>query len=208
MYTGIVRYVVRVTRYEREGHLAHYALRLDHEALDKLQPGDSIAVDGVCQSVRAIAGNEVLLDAGRETLALTTLADLTVGDLVHLERSARVGQEQGGQGISGHVDGTAIVCSVDRDGPTATLVLELPETLRRYVFRKGFIAVHGCSLTVNEYDVDSGRFSVGLVPETLRLTTFATKQPNDRLNIEIDRQSQVIVDTIERVLARMLPSLR
>jgi riboflavin synthase len=204
MYTGIVRHVVPVTRYEREGDLAHYALRLDDDALEELHPGDSIAVDGVCQSVRAIAGDHVLLDAGRETLALTTLADLSVGDLVHLERSARLGQEQGGRWISGHVDGTAIVRSVERDGSTATLVLELPEGLRRYVFRKGFIAVHGCSLTVNEFDVDTGLFTVGLVPETLRLSTFATKEPSDRLNVEIDRQSQVIVDTIERVLARML----
>jgi len=205
MYTGIIRQVAPVARIERSPNLLSYAVRVPETFMAGLAVGDSVAVDGVCQSVAVLEADHLQFEAARETLDITTLADLGVGQAVNLERSARTGDEIGGHPMSGHVDGTAVLRNVRREENLVIWTIELPERLRRYVFTKGFIAVDGASLTVNHYDRTTGRFEVCLVPQTLERTTFGQKRENARLNIEIERQTQIIVDTIENVLARLLP---
>lgn len=135
---------------------------------------------------------------------MTTLGSLTPGALVHVERSARQGDENGGHVLSGHVDGTAEIAGVERTAENLALVVRVPAELSRYVFGKGFIALQGASLTVNRWDEAALTFRVNLIPETIRLTTFGEKRAGDRINLEIDRQTQVIVDTIDRALRRAL----
>ena len=128
--------------------------------------------------------------------------NLTVGDRVNVERSARQNDEIGGHLLSGHVDGMADIVEIERRENNWKAFYQLPVSLKKYVFRKGFVAVNGCSLTVVDMDDKSGIFSINFIPETLRATTHGEREPGDRVNIEVDRQTQVIVDTVERVLAR------
>ncbi len=95
----------------------------------------------------------------------------------------------------------AQVITIDRPENNCVMTFQLPAEHRRYVFSKGFIALNGCSLTVCELDRSVGHFKVYLIPETLRLTTFGSLRPGDSVNFEIDRQTQVIVDTVRDVLA-------
>jgi riboflavin synthase len=188
MFTGIVAGAFPVRRVVR-GHLAL---------------GASVAVDGVCQTVSGLEGSLVFFDANDETLRVTTLGSLADGALAHVERSARQGDENGGHVLSGHVDATAEILGVERAAENLALLVRVPTGLAQYVFNKGFIALHGASLTVNGWDETSRTFRVNLIPETIRLTTFGDKKVGDRVNLEIDRQTQVIVDTIDRAIRRAM----
>ena len=183
--------------------------------------GASVAISGVCLTVtgtapggagapredRAAAG--VSFDVIQETLDRTTLGRLRTGDRVNVERSARAGEEVGGHELSGHVDGTAEIVAVDRAPGNHVLTFRAPRRLLRYVFPKGFIALDGCSLTVVDVDRegDPGSFTVHLIPETLRVTTFGEKRPGDRVNLEIERRTQVIVDTVREVAGDVVREL-
>ncbi len=173
-----------------------------------LERGFSVNVDGVCQTVSDLAGSLVWFDVQQETLRVTTLGELEDGSLVHVERSLKANAENGGHAISGHVDGTVEVVAVVESPDNHTLTLRVPAEFARYVFNKGFVALHGASLTVGAWDERERTFSVYLIPETLRLTTFGQKAVGARLNLEIDRQTQVLVDTIERTLRSVLAAGR
>lgn len=201
MYTGIVHGAYAIHQVDRKPGLSQISLILPAPLLDDLVIGASVGLDGVCMTVTAIVDGLVSFDAMQETLDLTTLGALQEGQLVNVERSAKQGAEIGGHLISGHIDGTAKLLDVDISENNRRLVFALPEALRKYVFKKGFIGLHGCSLTVAEYDRHSGMFSVCLIPETLRVTNLGALTPGQYVNIEVDRQTQVIVDTVERVLA-------
>ncbi|WP_372864535.1 riboflavin synthase subunit alpha [Spongiibacter sp.] len=201
MYTGIVQGAFALTELVDEPGLRRLAVRLPEALLEDLQIGASVGLNGVCMTVTRIAGSTVHFDAMQETLSLTTLGQLAVGDLVNVERSAKQGAEIGGHLISGHVDGRAAVSAVARSENNVELFFQLPAALGKYVFHKGFIGLHGCSLTVASMDKSTAIFSVCLIPETLRSTNLKLLEVGDEVNIEVDRQTQVIVDTVERVLA-------
>jgi len=204
MFTGIVQGAFPVRAIVRKGGALSYAVDLPEPLRAGLKLGASVSVDGVCQTVARLDGSLVHFDANDETLRVTTLGSLTEGALAHVERSARQGDENGGHVLSGHVDGTAQIAGVERTADNLALVVRVPTELSRYVFNKGFIALQGASLTVNRWDEEALTFRVNLIPETLRLTTFGDKSVGDRVNLEIDRQTQVIVDTIDRALRRAL----
>jgi riboflavin synthase len=207
MYTGIVQGAFPVRWVNRRERALTYAVELPEALRQGLELGRSVSIDGVCQTVAGLEGSLVTFDAHQETLRVTTLEALNPGVLVHVERSRRADEENGGHVISGHVDGTAEVIAVVASAENHALSLRAPRELGKYIFNKGFLAVHGASLTVNDWVEDAGTFSVHLIPETLRLTTFGQKQPGDRLNLEIDRMTQVMVDTIERTVTRVLVQL-
>ncbi|MBC2607895.1 riboflavin synthase subunit alpha [Pelagicoccus albus] len=196
MYTGIVTAVFPIEILEERENAATFKIAFDERHLEDLKIGASVSLDGVCMSVVAVEGNLVTFDASIETLRLTNLGTKKQGDLVNVERSAKTGVEIGGHPMSGHVDGTMAVVAVDHPENNCVITLELPPAYRRYVFNKGFIGLNGCSLTVTELDRESGRFKVYLIPETLRQTTYDTSKPGDLINFEIDRQTQIMVDTI------------
>ncbi|MEQ9320471.1 MAG: riboflavin synthase subunit alpha, partial [Polyangiaceae bacterium] len=200
MFTGITRGTFEVVAVEREPGLLRYAVELGDYGVD-LEVGASVSIDGVCQTVVIREGTVVRFDAIQETLDKTTLGGLEVGARVSVERSARVGDEIGGHDVSGHVRGTGRVAEVRRDGHEVKLVVAVPPEWMKYILTKGFIAVDGSSLTVGETE-DEGRFSVYLIPETLRLTNLGKKRIDDRVNIELDPRTVAIVDTVERVLAQ------
>src|SRR6187431_3378419 len=171
MYTGITRGTFPVTRVERERDLLRFAVKLSPTLARGLEPGASVAIDGVCQTVVALRGAEVTFDAIRETLDKTTLGALQVGARVSVERSYRIGDELGGHELAGHVIGTGVVERVVKDGHRVSLRIGVPREWMRYVLPKGFVAVDGSSLTVGD-TFARGSFELHLVPETLRLTNL------------------------------------
>lgn len=201
MYTGIVHGAYPLTGLNRKPGLHQLTLELPAPLLADLTIGASVGLDGVCMTVTGIDGAAVSFDAMQETLQLTTLGQRQCGDRVNVERSAKQGAEIGGHLISGHVDGTAAVVQREEGENNLTLTFALPASLAKYIFKKGFIAINGCSLTVAELDRQQGRWSVCLIPETRRVTNLDALNVGDQVNIEVDRQTQVIVDTVERVLA-------
>jgi riboflavin synthase len=202
MYTGITRGLFPVVEVEREPALLRYDVDLgDYGA--GLEPGASVSIDGVCQTVVSVDGGRARFEAIAETLARTTLGTLAAGSRVSVERSARIGDELGGHDVAGHVVGVGEVAEVRRDGHDVALTLRVPPAWMRYVLPKGFIALDGSSLTVGQTHAD-GRFTVHLIPETLRLTNFGTRRVGDRVNVELDARTVAIVDTVERMLGERL----
>jgi riboflavin synthase len=209
MFTGIVQGVARVAALEALPGLRRLRLAFAPGFTQGLAIGASVAVDGVCLTVTALhEGDAADFDAMAQTLALTTLGTLAVGSRVNVERAAREGVEVGGHVLSGHIDFSARVEQVRRpDAHNHVLRIAVQPPWMRYVFAKGYIAVNGASLTVAEAGRvagDGGWFEVWLIPETLRMTTFADKREGDALNIEIERQTQVIVDTVRAAVDERL----
>jgi riboflavin synthase len=147
----------------------------------------------------------------QETLTRTTLGDLRDGSAVNIERAAKDGAEIGGHPLSGHIDCVVTVADVQTPENNRVLTLEVPAPWIRYVFAKGYIALNGASLTVASVDKRGSTFTVWLIPETLRMTTFGEKAAGSRINMEIERSTQVTVDTIrdflEERLGPLLPQL-
>lgn len=200
MYSGITSGLFEVIFVEKQKDLTIYTVQLPPDLLHHLTIGASVAVDGVCQTVVSIHACEVTFHAIGETLACTTLNSLEVGRRVSIERSLRYGDEVGGHEVAGHVIGTARVASVIMTEETRTLTLECPSAWMKFILPKGFIAVDGSSLTVGEV-FPEGKFTVYLIPETMRLTNLGNKRVDDRVNIELDHRTQAIVMTVERFLS-------
>lgn len=148
-------------------------------------------------TVVSVDGSEVRFDAIPETLERTTLGAAQAGSRLNVERSLRMGDELGGHILSGHVMLTARVLERVMRGQGIDLVIENPPEARPYILEKGFVAVDGMSLTIGEVAEDS--FNLHIIPETLRVTTIGQKVVGDLVNIEIDSQTQAVVDTIRRM---------
>ena len=199
MYSGITKGLYEVVSLTRSPGLVNYTVNLSPELCNHLNPGDSVAVDGVCQTVVEITNTRVLFQAMQETLDKTTLNDLQLGSYVAIERSLRYGDEMGGHEVSGHVFGTATIHQKITQNDTLTLVIQCDPNWMKYILHKGFIAVDGSSLTVGETLPEQGLFYLHLIPETLRLTNFANKHVHEKVNIEFDHKTKTIVDTLERL---------
>lgn len=208
MFTGIITGTFPVVALERKTGLTIFAVELDAVHVLGLQIGASVSLDGVCMTVTKVEGTRAWFDAAAETLARTSLGHLREGTRLNVERSAKAGAEIGGHPISGHVDGTAPIVAIERPENNCVITFELPPAYVRYVFNKGFVALNGCSLTACDLDKKKRTFRVFLIPETLRLTTFDQARVGDRVNFEIDRQTQVIVDTIQAALENAVGELK
>lgn len=200
MFSGITQGVFPVVKLERNPFLLNYTVCLCENLISNLNVGDSIAVDGVCQTVVDIDNYNVSFQAILETLSRTTLGNLQLNKLVSIERSLRFGDEIGGHEISGHVFGTGVIAQILDTEESLTLVIHCDLTWMKYIVAKGYIAVDGSSLTVGETDHQKGLFVLHLIPETLKLTNFSRKKIGDLVNIELDYKTKLIVDTVERIL--------
>jgi len=199
MFTGIVQGLGQVTAIADAGGIRRLTVALPAGRTEGLETGASVAINGVCLTVVAFDRETASFDVIDETLRLTNLGALTCGALVNTERAARFGDEIGGHLLSGHIHGLAEVVRVEPTEANLAIWWRVPESLVKYVMPKGYVALNGCSLTVGEAPQDQ-LFSIHLIPETRRLTTFGQAQPGDLLNLEVDSQTQAVVDTVERVL--------
>ncbi|WP_020408782.1 riboflavin synthase [Hahella ganghwensis] len=197
MFTGIVQGKAKLVVAQKQEGLFTYTFEFPEDQSDT-QIGASVAINGTCLTVVSKNQRQLTFDLMAETLRLTNLGQLQLGDSTNFEHAARIGDEIGGHLMSGHVHCTAPLKSRRVSENNLALDFEVPPQWSRYIFDKGFIGVNGASLTVGACH-ETG-FTVNLIPETLRVTTFEALIPGDLVNIEIDPQTQTIVDTIERVL--------
>lgn len=201
MFTGIVQGIGLVVAIEEKSNFRTHVVELPIDMLPELALGASVAHNGCCLTVTHIEGNRVSFDLMKETLRLTNLGDINVGDKVNLERAAKFSDEIGGHLMSGHIICTAEIAKIYTSENNRQIWFRMPsEDLMKYVLHKGFIGIDGISLTIGE--VVGNRFCVHLIPETLSRTTLGKKRLGHRVNIEIDPQTQAVVDTVERVLAQ------
>ncbi len=157
--------------------------------------GDSISVNGVCLTVVNIGKNDFSADVAVETLKVTNLGDLKIGARVNLERALQLSARIGGHLVSGHVDAVGHIREKREEGNGWRIFIDAPETLLRYVIKKGSISIDGISLTVA--DVDKNGFSVAIIPHTAKLTTLGFKSAGDSVNLEGD----LIGKFVERLLS-------
>ncbi|MGP4844320.1 riboflavin synthase subunit alpha [Marinobacter sp. 1Y8] len=197
MFTGIVQGKARVDSIISRPGLNTLVIELPAAYTDHVSIGASVAINGTCLTVTRQEGNRLWFDAMQETLNLTTLGDLTDNATVNFERAAHIGDEIGGHLLSGHIHTTAEVVKIERPENNCTLYFKVPQAWMKYVFAKGYIAVNGASLTIGAVTDDT--FNVHLIPETLRMTTFGELKEGDVVNLEIDSQTQTIVDTLARM---------
>jgi len=201
MFTGIIYTKTMLTACTQKAGITSLFFTLSPKDLDGLVVGASIAVNGVCLTVASQTATHISCDAIQETMKKTNLGILSVGDVVHIERSARMSDEIGGHMLSGHVYGTAECLEVKENKEEGKVIrFSVPVAWMKYIFEKGFIAIDGCSLTVVDPDQKKGEFSICFIPHTLENTLFGSRKVGDLVNIEIDTHIQAIVDTVERFL--------
>ena len=209
MFTGIVEEIGEVLAVRRTDEVLELTVRGPTVSSDA-RLGDSISVSGVCLTVTSAPGATASGDAPTlpgafrvelvpETLARTSLAGVTTGTRVNLERAVAVGGRLGGHIVQGHVDGVGALLARDPGARSDVLRFSLPAPLVRYVVEKGSITVDGVSLTVA--GTDDATFSVALIPTTLAHTTLGSRAVGDTVNLEVD----VVAKYVERLTAGYVP---
>ena len=197
MFTGIVEELGEVVNVTDLADAARVTIAGPLVTSDA-KHGDSIAVNGVCLTVVDVVDGAFTADVMRETLVRSSLAKITEGDRVNLERAAALGQRIGGHIVQGHVDGTGTVLVREKAEHWEMVHIGLPPALSRYIVEKGSITVDGVSLTV--VSVGPEEFTVSLIPTTLELTTLGVRKPGDAVNLEVD----VLAKYVERLTAGYL----
>jgi riboflavin synthase len=194
MFTGIVQEVGRIERIEPLGGGIRITVGAT-ETAPKLRVNDSVAINGVCQTVVAVASNSFTVVAVEETLKKTTFASLRDGARVNLELPLRLNDLLGGHLMLGHVDTVGTVRKIDRQKTGADYLFELPSAFLKYVVYTGSVAIDGVSLTVAEVMGDSIR--VAIIPHTMEKTIFSDYMPLAKVNIEVD----VLGKYVEKLLS-------
>ena len=152
--------------------------------LEDIHLGDSISVNGCCQTVVEFGKNWFKTNLSGETLEITTFSDIKKGDKVNLERAMSATSRFGGHIVQGHIDGTSTIKEIKNDGDFFIITFNMESDISKYIVNKGAITVEGISLTIN--NVDKNTFSVAIIPHTFKNTTLQFKKIGDRINIETD----------------------
>lgn len=184
MFTGIIESLGQIEAIEDKGGDAHFWINTGKMDMSDVQPGDSIAMNGVCLTAIALRSDAYSADVSGETLSLTSLKLLNKGSAVNLEKALTPSTRLGGHLVSGHVDGVGKVIDRYDDARSVRFVIEAPKELARYIAMKGSITVDGVSLTVNK--VDGAKFELNIVPHTLKETIMNEYYPGRIVNLEVD----------------------
>ena len=193
MFTGIIEELGTVTGITKQSD----ALRLTIKGkmvLEDLKRGDSISCSGTCLTAIEIDENGFTADVMMETIKLTSLMEVVVGDPINLERAINAQTRYGGHVVQGHIDGVGEFVSRETSENWDWVRIRIPSELLRYVVMKGSITFDGISLTVNEISDDV--IGLSLIPETLQVTTLGSKKPGSMVNVEVD----VMAKHIERLM--------
>jgi len=193
MFTGLIEEVGHVVAIERADRSARLTIGC-REVVTELPLGASVAVDGCCVTATTVSEDTFTVDLMLETMRVTALGELEVGDAVNLERALRVGDRLGGHMVQGHVDGVGEVVAVEDVPGTRLVSVRIPADLARYLVVKGSLCVAGVSLTVARLEGDVA--TIGLIPHTLGMTNLAALEVGDRVNLEVD----VVAKYVERML--------
>jgi riboflavin synthase len=193
MFTGIIEDLGTVAAIKGAADGAVVTIRTALP-IARIKLGESIAINGACMTVTAKRKGAFTADVSAESLRRTVLGDLKPGDRVNLERCLTLGKLIGGHLVSGHVDGVGKIVSITPEGDSRLYTFEVPAAQARYLVEKGSVTLDGVSLTV--FNIKGRRFSVALIPHTLKMTTLGRKGPGDRVNVESD----MLVKYVERIL--------
>jgi riboflavin synthase len=193
MFTGIIEDLGTVTAIKRSPKGAVLTIRTALP-IAKISIGDSIAINGACMTVTGKARGTFSMDVSEESLRRTVLGDLEPGSRVNLERCLTLDKLIGGHLVSGHVDGVGRIVSIEPEGESRLYTFEIPVPQTRYLVEKGSVTLDGISLTV--FNIRNRRFTVALIPHTLKMTTLGFKRVGDRVNVESD----MLVKYVERIL--------
>jgi riboflavin synthase len=196
MFTGIIQSKGSIKEIFSSSDGARLKINANALDLSDSKVGDSIAIDGVCLTVTELTESSFTADISNETLTCTTFSALKQGKNVNLERSLRVNQGIDGHLVSGHVDGIGAVNSIEKDGDSVRIKIEVQGNIIKYIAKKGSICINGVSLTVNS--VENNFFDVNIVPHTLSATTLGDLSLKSNVNIEIDQ----IARYVERLLSQ------
>ena len=183
MFTGLVQQLGTVRDVDA-GDTTRLVIAPDSAWGSPYEHGESIATSGVCLTVVEAVDDWFRVDVMAQTLALSSLSDVTPGRRVNLERAMRLGDRLGGHLVQGHVDGVAQVSTHRREPDWDVVGFDLPDHLRKYVVAQGSICLDGVSLTVS--GTTGTGAEVSLIPETLQATTLSAVGVGDRLNVEVD----------------------
>lgn len=196
MFSGIVEKQAEVLYFKIDNstNIATLKLNFTPNLLQNLVIGASVAINGCCLSLINKSKNSASFEIVTETLNKTNLAQLQVGDFVNIERALKMGDEIGGHLLSGHIFTTIAFLGIKNNKNLHRF--ELAKNTSSYIFTKGFVALNGASLTVCE--ISKKEFSIALIPHTLDNSNLSKLKPLDRVNLEIDSQTQIIVDSINR----------
>jgi riboflavin synthase len=195
MFTGLVEEVGVVKAIVRGSKSVRLTIAAD-KVLSDAKLGDSIAVNGTCLTVVEFSNVVFTADVMPETVDRTVLAALKVGDRVNLERTLAVGDRLGGHIVSGHIDDVGTIAAKKRFDNAIIVSIRAPETVMKYIVKKGSIAIDGISLTVVDHSEDT--FTVSLIPHTAMVTTLGFKKEGDLVNLETD----IIGKYVEKMLRR------
>lgn len=183
MFTGLIEDVGKIASLRRNKRSAVLAVET-RLPIGSMKLGASIAVNGACLTVTQKGKNRFTVDVSPETLNRTSLAILGVGSLVNLERPLQLQDRLGGHLVTGHVDGVAVVESIETQGEFTFFTFSVPARLGTFLVSKGSAAVDGISLTINA--CSRRRFSVAIIPFTLKHTNLRARRVGDKVNIETD----------------------
>jgi len=194
MFTGIIQSVGEIAATEAKGNDARIRVLTHKLDLSDVQPGDSIAVNGVCLTAVELPGDGFWADVSGETLSVTTFKSLAVGTKANLEKAITPSTRLGGHLVSGHVDGIGKVVERYDDGRSVRFHIQTPNDMAKYIAEKGSVCVDGISLTVNA--VKGAVFELNIVPHTLQETTMAQFKVGTEVNLEVD----IIARYLERLI--------
>lgn len=184
MFTGIILAIGKIAAIERKAGDFRLKIETGKLALDDVQLGDSIAVNGVCLTAVELGAHYFRADVSNETWSRTTLSQAATGTHVNLELALTPTTRMGGHIVSGHVDGIGKVVEKKPDGRSVRFNIKAPDNLAKYIAEKGSICINGISLTVNE--VNGAVFGVNIVPHTLQETTLGGAVVGTQVNLEVD----------------------
>ncbi len=193
MFTGLIQDVGTVESLDSGD--AGARLRISTSLSGEIEPGDSVAVNGVCLTATTVDADGFGTEAMNQTLGVTALGGIGPGSRVNLELAMKASDRLGGHIVQGHVDGVGEVAAIEQDGFAKRLRISLGRDLLRYAIDKGSITLDGVSLTVS--DLGEDWLEVSLIPETLERTTLGEASPGRKINVECD----VIAKHVERLMA-------
>ena len=186
MFTGIIEgigKIEKISKNTKNRSAIQMTVNLGKYAKG-LKIGQSVSLNGVCLTATKLTKSNCIFEMIEETTNKTDLGNLKPGDIVNIERSLKTGDRLEGHFVLGHVDGVGTIKKIQNKPKEVQVWFEVPKELSKYVVKKGSIAVDGISLTV--VDIKNNLASVCLIPHTMEITNFKTKNVGDKINIETD----------------------
>ncbi len=191
MFTGIIKETGTIKQITDKGQDIEFEV-ISSVLIKDVKTGDSIAINGICLTVKSFNGDSFTFDVSSSTLAHTNLAELKTGDKVNLEDSLTPSDKLGGHFVSGHIDCTAKVIGIEKTGRAYEITFDLPSEAAPFITERGSVAIDGISLTVTEVAGDS--FKVVIIPHTFENTILGNKSTGSSVNIEVDMIARYIAN--------------